>query len=347
MTGQTQWISSQPARHPGLMPASRDNADVESARFPAHAPVVWESAGHEEDAPLPSLSAWFGRAEQVVAPYKLLVPVIDSPASFSSILVALQMMERVPGAELHLFNAQLVDRSDRKSGDKLRRFGLQETETIRGLLSRLRIPFKLTIASGFPGESIRAYAEGEGVAEIVMGSKLFNRLGQMFFGSVAFDIAETCRTPITLVRQNDLPRGAARDDVDWLVPCDGTPAALHAVRYLIGHLAAGERRPTIHLLNVQAHEHSPDDGARSRDAQERGLAQCRSAAALLAAAGLPHELHVLAGDPVSRILEASKRFGNAHLVMGTRRRRLFGAHGFGSVADRVVLEIRQPLTIVK
>ena len=51
MTGQTQWMSFPPIRPPGLMPASRDNAAAESARFPAHAPVVWENAGHEEDAP--------------------------------------------------------------------------------------------------------------------------------------------------------------------------------------------------------------------------------------------------------------------------------------------------------
>ena len=68
---------------------------------------------------------------------------------------------------------------------------------------------------------------------------------------------------------------------------------------------------------------------------------------VLEAARLPHDIHVMAGDPVSRILEASNRFRNAHVVMGARRRRLFGARGFGSVADRIVLEIRRPLTLVK
>ena len=357
MTCQTQWTPS-PIRHPDMDHAFSRWAAMEATKRMAHGAAAWETDDPGEASHPPSLSAWFGAAPEVGAPYKLLIPVIDSPASLSSIGIAIQMIRRVPDAELHLFNAQLIDRADTES---LARFGMQDTEAIRDVLCRQRIPFRLTIASGFAGDSIRAYAEREGVAEIVMGSKLFNRLGQMFFGSVAFDIAENCRTPVTLVRQNDLLPGRTRDDIDWLIPCDGRPASLRAVRYLIGHLAASGRTPKIHLPNVQTQGHFPDERPLPRrgmsqrpdaqprlsECQEQGLVQCRDAASLLEAARLPHDIHVMAGDPVSRILEASNRFRNAHVVMGARRRRLFGARGFGSVADRIVLEIRRPLTLVK
>ena len=67
----------------------------------------------------------------------------------------------------------------------------------------------------------------------------------------------------------------------------------------------------------------------------------------LAAAGVGYTLHVLMGDPATRILERAAAIDATMILMGTRGRGHIAFALLGSVAHKVVYESTIPVTIVR
>lgn len=110
-----------PIRHPDMDHAFSRWAAMEATKRMAHGAAAWETDDPGEASHPPSLSAWFGAAPEVGAPAGVADPRHRfARVAWGSIGIAIQMIRRVPDAELHLFNAQLIDRADTES---LARFG--------------------------------------------------------------------------------------------------------------------------------------------------------------------------------------------------------------------------------
>jgi nucleotide-binding universal stress UspA family protein len=143
-----------------------------------------------------------------------------------------------------------------------------------------------------------------------------------------------------------------------LVPYDGSPPAERAVEYAL-RIATAVGKPTVdvHLLNVREADPSVIDYFR-RDAAEvaaRLVAGHRDAGAKLLEApaktvegsGVRVERTVLLGDPAAVIGSYADSRGCDMVVMGTRGLSPVGGLMLGSVASRVVHQVKIPVTLVK
>lgn len=137
-----------------------------------------------------------------------------------------------------------------------------------------------------------------------------------------------------------------------LVPFDGSRNALRALEHAIGE--ARDRRSRIHLLNVELplddygmvkayltpREHRQATGERARTVLAPALAR-------LKAARVPHESHVVWGEPAEAIVRTARRLKCPAIVMGTRGMGAAGNLLMGSVANKVVHLAKVPVTLVK
>lgn len=139
---------------------------------------------------------------------------------------------------------------------------------------------------------------------------------------------------------------------DILVAVDGSAAGVRAVRHALAHRRAGHDG-AIHLLHVQSPLRSGEVSAlvtiemaqasRRREA-ERAVKRAR---ALLTAARVPHEVHVVNGAVAEAIVRHSRSLRCGEIVMGTRGMGAVANLVLGSVATRVVRLSRVPVTLVK
>jgi nucleotide-binding universal stress UspA family protein len=109
-----------------------------------------------------------------------------------------------------------------------------------------------------------------------------------------------------------------------LLPCDGTPNALLAVRHAVEGFRSGTVR-MVHLLNVQrpfslhVARHVSRD-LRSDFLRERAGQALANARQLLDAARVPHQIHTEVGDKARCIAEAALRLRCDRVVIGTARK---------------------------
>lgn len=139
----------------------------------------------------------------------------------------------------------------------------------------------------------------------------------------------------------------------WLVPVDGSPAALHAVEHIVGEAAEhAPVAPVIMLINVQTP--LPSDVARfmdrtvlqdyHRDAAEAAL---RNARVLLEHAGMAFSEHVLVGEVAATITAFAKEHHCTRIVMGARGLGSVTGLLLGSVTARVIHLTELPVLVVK
>ena len=134
-----------------------------------------------------------------------------------------------------------------------------------------------------------------------------------------------------------------------LIPIDGSAASVHALEQLLQRDAAGLE---LHLLNVQL----PVDGnvrsfvssdelnAYHRD---EGLAELATARALLDAAGVSYQQHVLVGHPADQITRFAAENSFDEIVMGSHGRTGLLQLLMGSVATEVSEQAGTKVTLVK
>lgn len=109
-----------------------------------------------------------------------------------------------------------------------------------------------------------------------------------------------------------------------LLPCDGTSNALLAARHAADAFRRGEIR-MVHMLNVQPpfsvyvarHVSQALRADFHRERAHQALAQARQ---LLAAAGVPYQVHTEVGDKARCIADAALRLQCDRIVIGTARK---------------------------
>ena len=135
-----------------------------------------------------------------------------------------------------------------------------------------------------------------------------------------------------------------------LLPCDGSPDALLAVRHAVRACRRGEVQ-MIHLLNVQppfsAHiaRHVSralrDDVHRERS--DQALAEARL---LLESAGVPHRVHAEVGDKAGRIADAARRLCCDRVLIGTARKSALVRAVEDSLTSRLIERCPVPLEVI-
>lgn len=137
-----------------------------------------------------------------------------------------------------------------------------------------------------------------------------------------------------------------------LLPFDGSPLALEAVRFVI-RMAADGLDTSVVLANVQepaslyelmvAH----DPLVIEQVSAAAGANTLQAAQALLDAAGLAYETEVASGDPAHTLVDILENYGCDLVVMGASGTSALRSALLGSVANEVLHAAGVPVMIVK
>lgn len=137
-----------------------------------------------------------------------------------------------------------------------------------------------------------------------------------------------------------------------LIPIDGSPAALDAVRQALRMLQGGLRASLV-LANVQepatlyemllAH----DAETIEQVSRAAGLHLLEPARELVRAAGVAHEIEVASGDPAHTLIDILENFDCDMVVMGARGMGTLRSALLGSVSHEVLHAAPVPVLIVK
>jgi nucleotide-binding universal stress UspA family protein len=135
-----------------------------------------------------------------------------------------------------------------------------------------------------------------------------------------------------------------------LLPCDGTPHALLAVRHAVAAFRRGEAK-AVHLLNVQRpfsayvarHVSLPLRDGYLRERADEELAEARR---LLEAARVPHQVHVGIGDRARHIADAARRLRCDRVVIGTARKSALVRALAYSLTDGVLERCTVPVEVI-
>jgi len=137
-----------------------------------------------------------------------------------------------------------------------------------------------------------------------------------------------------------------------LVPVDGSPASLEAVRQAL-RMVQGGLRASLVLANVQEPAtlyemllaHDPE--VIEKVSAEAGLHLLEPARVLVREAGVEHEIEVAAGDPAHTLIDVLENFGCDMVVMGARGLGTLRSAMLGSVSREVLHAAQVPVLIVK
>jgi YjbE family integral membrane protein len=135
-----------------------------------------------------------------------------------------------------------------------------------------------------------------------------------------------------------------------LVPFDGSPNALRALRHAVAEYQR-HHELELHLLNVQPRlsRHIANYLSRhDRDAWHQAQAEAAMASAneLVAKAGVPCQTHWSVGDRAQEICRQAERLGAHHIVMGTARKNSVTRMLEDSVTNRVLESTPVPVEVV-
>jgi nucleotide-binding universal stress UspA family protein len=163
------------------------------------------------------------------------------------------------------------------------------------------------------------------------------------------------RPPGVSTAPGSLPTTATRNQTEAsmlkvLIPIDGGPNALQAVRHAIAEYQR-HHELELHLLNVQprlSRHISRFVSRHDRDGwlHDRADAALAGAVALLAQAGVPHQTHWATGDRAALICRTAAALGVHHLVMGTARKNSITRMLEDSVTNRVLEATPVPVELV-
>lgn len=135
-----------------------------------------------------------------------------------------------------------------------------------------------------------------------------------------------------------------------LLPCDGSPNALLAVRHAIRAGRSGEAR-MIHLLNV----HPPFSAHIARHVsrelradfhRERADEALAEAQRLLGDAAIPNQVHAEVGDKARCIAEAARRLRCDRVVIGTASKSPLVRAVQNSLTSRLLEDCPVPVEVV-
>jgi len=137
-----------------------------------------------------------------------------------------------------------------------------------------------------------------------------------------------------------------------LLPVDGSPRSLAAVRHAIA-LSATLRKPAhVVLLNVQQPVRGNigrfiGEADLRRYHEDEGRRALKRADRLLTEASLAHESHVVVGDVVGAILDAADRHACQAIVLANRGHSSVAGMLMGSVSMRLLHQSAWPVILVR
>jgi nucleotide-binding universal stress UspA family protein len=137
-----------------------------------------------------------------------------------------------------------------------------------------------------------------------------------------------------------------------LLPIDGSPDALDAVRHALRLVQEGLRASFV-LINVQSPAnlyevmvaHDPDKIMKLRT--EAGAELLQPAEALLSEAGVEWESEVVGGEPGSMLVDQIENYGCDAVVMGSHGAGSLSSALLGSVSGALLRHSPVPVTVVR
>jgi len=219
----------------------------------------------------------------------------------------------------------------------LREEGMAELQAAQEILARAGFAPELVVRLGHVPHWIVDEARERDAGAIVMGTRGHGALGGFALGSVALRVVQGAEVPVVLVKpESRLPAGLG-GHARVVVPVDGSDEATIAAVQLarcanvLGRLHVDVVHFQQPLTVLEAIVPPHRDALSSWSGREAGEAVARAREAL-AAGGVEHEIHLLAGDPATGIAQFAKDRSADLIAMSTRG---LGAlhHAFiGSVA---------------
>ena len=137
-----------------------------------------------------------------------------------------------------------------------------------------------------------------------------------------------------------------------LLPVDGSPRSLAAVRHAIA-LSATQRSPAgLVLLNVQPPVRGNigrfiSEADLRRYHEDEGRKALAKSARLALEGGIEHETHVVVGDVVAAILDAAERHDCQAIVLAHRGHGGLSGMLLGSVSMHLLHESTRPVILVR
>jgi nucleotide-binding universal stress UspA family protein len=135
-----------------------------------------------------------------------------------------------------------------------------------------------------------------------------------------------------------------------LLPCDGSPSALLAVRHAVDAYRRGDTQ-RVHLLNVQPPfsayvARHVDRELREDFHRERADHALAEARRLLTDANVPHAVHCEVGETVRCIVESARRLRCDRVVIGTTRRSALVRAVDRSVTNQLLERCPVPVEVI-
>lgn len=233
----------------------------------------------------------------------------------------------------------------------LEREGERTLEPARAALIQAGFAPEISIKLDFPAEAVVTEASLHGAQAIVMGTRGHGALQGYALGSVALRVTHRSQVPIWLVRPDSRLPSALGQSLRVLLPADGSRHAERATSHLLRwlpwlgavHVDVVHVQTPISLIESVLPPHNDIVEEWSAAAGEEATRRVRAA---LDSARVPHQLHVLAGEPVSCIAQLALKLESELLVMGTRG--LGAAHHalIGSVALKTAHIAKVPVALV-
>ena len=135
-----------------------------------------------------------------------------------------------------------------------------------------------------------------------------------------------------------------------LVPADGSPNSLHAIRHVVNQFMKSSAME-VHLLNVQPpfSRHISRFVSKKnrndfhRDEGEKALQPIRQ---MLGNFGVPHAVHIEVGDKAKLIAEAARRLRCDQIVMSTARKNSLTRMIEDSTTNRVLELTSVPVEVI-
>ncbi|MDB5752453.1 MAG: universal stress protein [Ramlibacter sp.] len=234
----------------------------------------------------------------------------------------------------------------------LREHGEQQLEPARALLLDAGWQVQNILRLGPPADTLLALAREGGADALVMGGGRHGLLAGYAIGSVALRVAPAAQCPVLLVKAGATLPTRLGTSLRVTAPVDGSPESLAAVQRLarcaglLGtlHVDLVHFRPSLSLGAAMLPPH--DDVLSQWGGRESDVALAAPAEAL-GVAGIPFELHRLAGTPEVAIAAFAREHGADLIAMATRGRGAMHHLVLGSVALRTAHQSAVPVALMR
>lgn len=230
--------------------------------------------------------------------------------------------------------------------------GEHQAAQARAVLQAAPLQVEAVVRIGAPADVILQEARERSIDAIVMGSGRDGPVGGYALGSVALRVAPAAHCPVVLVRPGARLPAEPGKSLRVTAAVDGSQESLTAVQRLVA-CASVLGRMHVDLVHFQAglslaqailppHEDVLHEwGGLESDAALAVPAQ------VLAAAGIPHDLHRLTGAATSGITAFAEQHGAGLVVMGTRGMGAMHHLLLGSVALKTAHVSAVPVALLR